>query len=81
MTLADYMTLDNLANWLVEEASGYDDPRNRAWALHAAKQVRDLTAACRILIEQYQAQDNFTLGGALTNEPFLKIAEVLADAD
>jgi hypothetical protein len=72
-------TLDQLAHWLVDEESKRGDARNKAWAIHAARQVSELTDACRELIEQYQAQDNFTLGGALTNSPFLQIEKVLTD--
>jgi hypothetical protein len=75
-----YTTLDQLADWLrTEPTARGTDPRNIAWADHASQQVTDLTAACRLLIEQYRAQDNFTMGGALTNEPFLAIGKVLAD--
>ncbi|MGL5735274.1 MAG: hypothetical protein ACRCYS_10455 [Beijerinckiaceae bacterium] len=79
ISLGSYNTLDQLAHWLVDEESKRGDARNKAWALHAAKQVSALTAACRELIEQYRARDNITLGGALTNGPFLDIAEVLDD--
>ena len=81
ISLASYNTLDQLTHWLTDEEAKRGDVRNKAWALHAAKQVSELTAACRELIEQYRAQDNFTMGGALTNAPFLKIAAVLADED
>lgn len=78
----EHTTLDQLVNWLrTEPAVRGTDPRNHAWADHAASQVADLTAACRLLIEQYTAQDNFTMGGALTNAPFLAIQKVLADDD
>ena len=78
----DYTTLAQLSNWLrTEPTARGTDPRNIAWADHAANQVEELTAACRLLIEQYTAQDNFTMGGALTNAPFLAIQKVLSDAD
>lgn len=78
----DYTTLDQLSNWLRTEPTARGiDPRNIAWADHAANQVEELTAACRLLIEQYTAQDNFIMGGALTNAPFLAIQKVLTDAD
>lgn len=77
-----YTTLDQLSNWLrTEPTARGTDPRNMAWADHAANQVEELTAACRLLIEQYTAQDNFIMGGALTNAPFLAIQKVLTDAD
>lgn len=31
----------------------------------------DLLAACELLIKQYDLDDDFILGGGLTNEPFL----------
>ena len=77
-----YTTLDQLSNWLrTEPAARGTDPRNIAWADHAANQVEELTTACRLLIEQYITHDNFTMGGALTNAPFLAIQKVLSDAD
>ena len=76
-----YTTLDQLSNWLrTEPTARGTDPRNIAWADHAANQVEELTAACRMLIEQYTAQDNFTMVGALTNAPFLAIQTEHADA-
>lgn len=74
-------TLDQLAHWLIDEEALRGDARNKAWALRAASQVEALLAANRLLIEQYKAQDNFTMGGALTNEPFLAIEKVLRDDD
>jgi len=44
-------TLDQLSNWLrTEPTARGTDPRNIAWADHAANQVEELTAACRLLI-------------------------------
>jgi hypothetical protein len=39
--------------------------------------VSELIAANRLLIEQYEAVSEFTMGGALTNAPFLLIKETL----
>ena len=76
--LNEYGILDQLANWLeTEPAVRGTDPRNHAWADDAARAVRDILTATRLLVSQYEAVDNFTLGGALTNEPFMAIEEVL----
>lgn len=40
----------------------------------------DLITACQLLIEQYQAVPEFTMGGKLTNEPFLLVMEALKKA-
>lgn len=37
-----------------------------------------LLAACEKLIEQYDAEDDYTLGGQLTCGPFLEIKEAIA---
>jgi hypothetical protein len=34
--------------------------------------------AARILIEQYEAEDDYKMGGKLTNKPFLMFKELLA---
>lgn len=42
--------------------------------------ARDLDALIEgreLLLAQYEALDDFTLGGALTNAPFIKIREAL----
>ncbi len=36
-----------------------------------------LIDACKLLLAQYEALDDYTLGGALTNAPFIKIKEAL----
>lgn len=73
------MVLMQLQAWLRDvEAPSCSDPRNKAWALEAADQLEKLLAGCSLLVAQYDAEDNFTLGGALTNAPFLAIKESLA---
>lgn len=59
--IADYRELDPAATVLEIEAP------------HLAK----LVEGCRLLIAQYKAVPEFTMGGALTNEPFTKIADAL----
>lgn len=39
----------------------------------------ELVAACEELISQYESVPEFTLGGNLTNWPFLKIRQALAN--
>lgn len=36
-----------------------------------------LIEGCELLIEQYEALDDYRLGGKLTNAPFIKIREAL----
>lgn len=40
----------------------------------------ELIKACELLIAQYDAVSDFKIGGALTNEPFLKIKAILNQA-
>lgn len=40
--------------------------------------VVELIKGCDLLLKQYMAVPEFTMGGALTNEPFTKIAAALA---
>jgi hypothetical protein len=42
--------------------------------------VSELVKACELLMQQYDAETEFTMGGALTNEPFLRIRAALAAA-
>lgn len=46
----------------------------------AISALPDLITACQLLIEQYQAVPEFTMGGKLTNEPFLLVMEALKKA-
>lgn len=39
----------------------------------------ELVEACQELISQYEAVPEFTMGGKLTNGPFIKIREALAN--
>lgn len=39
--------------------------------------VDGLVAGCRVLLEQYEASGDFTMGGKLTNKPFLMIRAAL----
>lgn len=41
----------------------------------------DLITACRELIVQYEADDNYTMGGKLTNKPFFAIRDALKAID
>lgn len=43
----------------------------------AARDLGKLIDGCELLIAQYEALDDFTLGGKLTNAPFIKIREAL----
>ena len=46
----------------------------------AISALPDLITACQLLIEQYRAVPEFTMGGKLTNEPFLLVMEALKKA-
>lgn len=76
--MTDYGILDQLANGLRtwEHVRG-TDPRNIAWADEAADRLEKLLTGSRLLIAQYQTHDNFTMGGALNNDPFMQITEAL----
>lgn len=39
--------------------------------------VEGLVAGCRVLLEQYEASGDFTMGGKLTNRPFMMIRDSL----
>ena len=41
----------------------------------------DMLAALTLLIEQYDSFDEFTMGGGLTNEPFLMARAAIAKAE
>lgn len=70
--------LRQIVHFLVEtEAPSCADPRNAAWARESAVDLAALIDGCELLLAQYAALDNFTLGGALTNAPFIKIREAL----
>ncbi len=55
------------------------DPRNIAWADEAADKLAALLNGNRTLLDQYHAQGDFTMGGALTNAPFFEIKEALTN--
>lgn len=77
MSNLDPVPLTQIANWLRREADHYNDPRNVTWANDAASTLEALHSACIELLSQYRGMNNYDLGGALTNGPFLAIAEIV----
>lgn len=70
--------LRQIVRFLIEtEAPTCADPRNAAWARESAVDLGALIEGCELLIEQYEALDDYRLGGKLTNAPFIKIREAL----
>lgn len=41
------------------------------------KQCDELLAACKLAVQQYESSGDFTMGGNLTNKPFLMMIEII----
>ena len=71
-SIADVMTTANL-NDSEKEA-------NAAFIVRACNSHDDLVAAAELLLQQYDSSGDFTMGGNLTNEPFLLFRAALKRA-
>ncbi len=65
----------------VAEILGFfnDDDENKANA-RLISAAPDLLGAAQLLLSQYDSSTDFTMGGDLTNEPFLMAREAIAKA-
>ena len=57
-----------------------DNLVDAAFIVQACNSHDDLLAAAELLLQQYDSSGDFTMGGNLTNEPFLMFRAALARA-
>lgn len=71
----DYMNSSDEAIRLID--SKLEAMRYCAALAQQPAAVDGLVAGCRVLLEQYEASGDFTMGGKLTNKPFMMIRDSL----
>ena len=57
-----------------------DQKANAAFIVRACNSHDDLVVAAELLLQQYDSSGDFTMGGNLTNEPFLMFRVAIAKA-